>query len=76
MGFGRLMDGVQRLLPGKAPLAHEGIYIATQDPRTDDSRTAAELGVEPPSLEETLTDMIRWMVEAGRIRPKAAGELA
>jgi len=76
MGFGRLMDGAQRLLPGKAPLAYEGIYIATQHPRTDDSRTAAELGVEPAPLGETLTDMIRWMVEAGRIRPKAAGELA
>ena len=57
-------------------MAYEGIYIATQHPRTDDSRTVAELGVEPAPLEETLTDMIRWMVEAGRIRPKAAGELA
>jgi nucleoside-diphosphate-sugar epimerase len=75
MGFGRFMDGVQRILPGKAPLAHEGIYIATQNPRTDDSRTAAELGVEPPPLEETLTDMVRWMVEAGRIPPKTAGKL-
>jgi dihydroflavonol-4-reductase len=75
MGFGRLIDGVQRLLPGKAPLAFEGIYIATQDPKTDDSRTTAVLGVEPPPLEETLTDMIRWMVEAGRIPAKAAGRL-
>jgi len=75
MGFGRLMDGAQRLLPGKAPLAFEGIYIATQDPKTDDSRTAAELGAEPPPLEETLTDMIRWMVEAGRIPARAAGRL-
>lgn len=75
MAFGRLMDGVQRILPGKAPLAFEGIYIATQDPRTDDARTAAELGVEAPPLEETLTDMIRWMVEAGRIPARAAGKL-
>jgi dihydroflavonol-4-reductase len=75
MGFGRLMDGVQRILPGKAPLAFEAVYIATQDPKTDDSRTAAELGVQPPPSEETLTDMIRWMVEAGRITTKAAGDL-
>jgi dihydroflavonol-4-reductase len=75
MGFGRLMDGVQRILPGKAPLAFEGIYIATQDPRTDDARSAAELGVEAPPLEDTLTDMIRWMAEAGRIPARAAGKL-
>ena len=75
MGFGRLMNGAQRILPGKAPLAFEGIYIAAQDPKTDDSRTAAELGARPPTLEETLTDMIRWMVGAGRIPAKAAGRL-
>ncbi len=75
MGFGRLMDGAQRFLPGKAPLAFEGIYIATQDPKTDDSSTTAELGVEPPPLEETLTDMIRWMVEAGRIPTRASGRI-
>jgi len=74
-GFGRLMDGVQRILPGKAPLAYEGIYIATQEPKTDDSRTAIELRLQPPPLDETLTDMIRWMVEAGRIPAKAAGKL-
>jgi nucleoside-diphosphate-sugar epimerase len=74
-GFGRLMDGAQRLLPGKAPLAYEGIYIATQDPKTDDTRTAAELGVVAPPLEETLTDTIRWMLEAGRIPAKAAGRI-
>ena len=34
-----------------------------------------EFHLEPPPLEETLTDMIRWMVEAGRIPPKAAGKL-
>ena len=69
------MDGVQRILPGKVPLAFEAVYIATQDPKTDDSRTAAELGLQPPPLEETLTDMIRWMVEAGRLPTKAAGDL-
>src|SRR2546426_697280 len=62
-GFGRLMDGVQRLLPGKAPLAFEGIYIATQDPKTDDSRTTAELGVEPPPLDHRVGDRAVELVE-------------
>jgi dihydroflavonol-4-reductase len=75
LGFGRVMDGVQRFLPGKAPLGYEVVYIPTRDARTDDSRTGAELGVHPPPLEQTLTDMIRWMVEAGRIPAKAAGKL-
>jgi dihydroflavonol-4-reductase len=75
LGFGRVMDVVQRMLPGKAPLAYEAIYIATRDPRTDDSGTADELGVRPPPLEQTLTDMIRWMVEARRIPATSAGKL-
>jgi nucleoside-diphosphate-sugar epimerase len=69
------MSGMQRILPGKVPLPYEGIYIAMSDPKTDDSRTANELGVRPPPLEQTLTDMIRWLVEAGRIPATAAGKL-
>jgi nucleoside-diphosphate-sugar epimerase len=71
----RALDLVQRAVPGRMPLGREAIYIATRRVRTDDSRARTELGVEPPRLEETLTDTIRWMVEAGRIPAKVAGRV-
>jgi dihydroflavonol-4-reductase len=71
----RVLDLAQRIVPGRMPFGREAIYIPAQRVRTDDSRARAELGVEPPRLEVTLTDMIRWMVEAGRIPPKLAGRL-
>jgi len=71
-----VLDAVQRIVPGRTPIGREATAIATQDVRTDDSRARSELGIEPRSLEDTLTDMIVWMVLAGRISPKVAGKLA
>jgi nucleoside-diphosphate-sugar epimerase len=76
LGTARSLDALQRVVPGRAPFGHEAIAIATQRIRTNDSRATTDLGVEPPPLEQTLTDMIRWMVEAGRIPRRAAGMLA
>ena len=76
LGTARVLDVVQRVVPGRAPFGREAIEIATRDVRTDDSLARAELGIEPIPLEETLTAMIRWMVGSHRISPKAAGALA
>jgi len=75
LATGRTLDVIQRIVPGRAPFGHDAIAIATQRITTDDSRARAELGVEPLPLEQTLTDTIRWMVDAGRIPAKAAGIL-
>jgi nucleoside-diphosphate-sugar epimerase len=76
LGAARVLDVVQRIVPGRAPFGREAIEIGTQDIRTDDSFARTELGVEPIPLEETLTDMIRWMVRSHRIPSTAAGTLA
>ena len=75
LGTSRVLDVVQRIVPGRAPFGREAIEIATQDVRTDDSFARSQLRIEPVPLEETLTDMIRWMIQARRIRPSAAGML-
>jgi dihydroflavonol-4-reductase len=75
-GTARALDAVQRFVPGRAPFGRDAIEIGTQQVRTDDSLARTELGIEPIPLGETLTDMIRWMVHAGRIPPAAAGALA
>jgi dihydroflavonol-4-reductase len=76
LGTARLLDGAQRIVPWRTPFGREAIEIGTQQVRTDDSHARAELGIEPTPIEDTITDMIRWMVRAGRIPPAAAGMLA
>jgi nucleoside-diphosphate-sugar epimerase len=76
LGTARLFDAAQRIVPGRTPFGRGAIEIGTQQVRTDDSHARAELGIEPMPLEETITDMIRWMIRAGRIPAAAAGMLA
>ncbi len=52
-----------------------GTWIVTHFRGTDSSRAGKELGVEPPPLDETLADTIRWMVEAGHLPARFAGRL-
>jgi nucleoside-diphosphate-sugar epimerase len=75
-GSGRAMDGLQRMIPARLPFGHQGAWIITRGAHTDDAATNRELGVEPPPLDQTLTDTIRWMVQAGHLPPKLAGDVA
>src|SRR5262249_23893659 len=72
---GRAMDGLQRLTRARLPFGYQGAWIITSCAGMDDTATRAELGIEPLSLEQTLADTIRRMVQAGRLPPKLAGEL-
>jgi dihydroflavonol-4-reductase len=74
-GSGRAMDWLQRLTRARLPFGHQGAWIITRGAGTDDAATRRELGVKPPPLDQTLTDTIRWMVQAGHLPPKLAGDL-
>jgi nucleoside-diphosphate-sugar epimerase len=79
LASGTAMDGLQRLVRQRLPFGQQASWIVTYCPGIDNAaaRTAREeLGVEPPPLEETLGDTIRWMVEAGHLSAKIAGRLA
>jgi hypothetical protein len=69
------MDGLQQLIRCRLPFGYQGAWIGTHCQGTDDTTARDELGVEPP-LEETLSDTIRWMVEAGQLPARLAGRLA
>jgi dihydroflavonol-4-reductase len=69
-----LASHVQRITPFHLPLEHEGALITSWATRCDDSRARVELGIEPRSLEETCTDAIRWLHEAGWISARQAGK--
>lgn len=54
----------------------EGSRVAATDIRVDYSATVDELGVGGRSIEESMRDTVRWLVEAGHISRRAAGRAA
>jgi nucleoside-diphosphate-sugar epimerase len=73
---GRAMDVLQGVVPARLPFGHQGVWIITRGAGTDDAATRRELGIDPPPLEQTLTDAIRWMVQAGHLPARLVGKLA
>ena len=55
------------------PHAVEGSRVVAIDTRVDYSATVDELGLRGRSLEESMRDTVRWLVEAGHIPTSAAG---
>jgi dihydroflavonol-4-reductase len=72
---GRAMDALQPLTTTRLPFGHQGPWITTRSAGTDDTATRRELGIEPPRLEQTLADTIRWMVQARHLPARLAGNL-
>jgi nucleoside-diphosphate-sugar epimerase len=69
------MDVLQRLARPRLPISYQGPWIITRCAGTDDTTTRQELGVEPPPLEQTLADTIRWMVKTQHLPARLAGDL-
>ena len=55
------------------PHAVEGSRLIATDTRVDYSATVDELGIRGRSLEASMRDTVRWLVEAGHISTRAAG---
>jgi dihydroflavonol-4-reductase len=72
---GRAMDALQPLTRTRLPFGHQGPWIITQCTGTDDTATRRELRIQPPPLEQTLADTIRWMVQARHLPASLAGHL-
>lgn len=58
------------------PLTRDAMEYATQWPGASGEDTARELGVTFRSAEETYTDTVRWMYQAGHLKARHAGVLA
>ena len=67
LAVGRVADLMQRLIPGRLPVSHEGIWISALQPHCDDSRTASELGITSRDLRVTLADTVQWLAEQGHL---------
>jgi len=58
------------------PLTRDAMEYATQWPGASGEDTARELGVTFRSAEETYTDTVRWMYQAGHLKARHVGVLA
>ena len=56
-----------RLVPGRLPFSHEGIWMAALQPHCDESRTIGELGITSRDLLTTLADTVQWLAEQGHL---------
>jgi nucleoside-diphosphate-sugar epimerase len=74
-GMGATADRVKKLVPFETQISAESMAINTQWPPADSSRFVATSGLRFRTGEETFSDTIRWMVEAGHIPHKKAGRL-
>jgi dihydroflavonol-4-reductase len=70
---GWMMDGLQRVVRSRMPFGAQSSWIVWHCRGSDDSRTHVELDLRPPPLDDTLTDTIRWLVEAGHLPARFAG---
>ncbi|MFG1929517.1 NAD-dependent epimerase/dehydratase family protein [Mycobacterium sp. NPDC048908] len=75
-GMGAVADAVKQLVPFDTQLSAEAMAISTQWPPADSSRFLATSGFRFRGADETFTDTIRWMLEAGHVPAKKAGRLA
>ena len=73
-GFDALLHVARLPLP--IPITREAMEFATQWPGADGDSPRAALGLEYRSLDETLRDTYRWLLDAGHVTPRQVGRLA
>jgi dihydroflavonol-4-reductase len=75
----RLVDRVQRLVPGQLPISGELVALALDvgaEVVVDDTATRQELAIQRRELRQTAADAVRWLAEQGHITARQAGALA
>lgn len=75
-GAGRLADAISKLSGRSFMLGHESMEIATRWRRVADSPDVAELGIHWRDAHDTLTDVYRFFLARGALRPAAVPRIA
>ncbi|ACY97392.1 MULTISPECIES: NAD-dependent epimerase/dehydratase family protein [Thermomonospora] len=73
---GTLLDALRRVRPFDYPLTRDAAEFMTRLVPTDDRPALEELGMKLRPVEQTLSDALRWLAEAGHLDPRKAGRLA
>ena len=72
---GATLDLVRRFRPVSYPLTKDAAEVMTTMVPSDDTPTLDELGITLRPVEESLTDTLRWLVDAGHLPAANAGRL-
>lgn len=72
---GRLFDRLNQYIPMHVPLTEEAMGYATNWVQMDNSKVEQELDFSFRPVEESMTDTVRWLAEAGHVKPEQAGKL-
>lgn len=73
---GRVGDVVKRVVPFEYPLTYEAMEMATKSCPYDSDATSRELDLHWRTVDDTLSDSIRWLAASGHVKSKLAGVLA
>jgi len=74
MGIGAICDAIQHVIPFDFALTRESTTMITQWTPANSDKAKRELGLVFRNGEETIRDTLRWMAQAGHIKPKQAGK--
>jgi nucleoside-diphosphate-sugar epimerase len=72
---GAAVDLIGRFVPFETQISAESMAMNTLLPPADSNRFVSKSGLTFRPGEDTFADTIRWLVEAGHIPPKKAGNL-
>ena len=73
---GRVGDVVKRVVPFEYPLTYEAMEMATKSCPYDSDATSRALDLKWRTVDDTLSDSIRWLAANGHLKPELAGTLA
>ena len=65
-----------QVVPFEYPLTYEAMEMATKSCPYDSDATSRDLGLRWRTVDDTLSDSIRWLVAMEHVTPKLAGTLS
>ena len=74
--LGTLVDWLKRVKTIDVPIGHEAMVYATKWVQMENTRAEQELGFSFRPVQESMSDAISWLHQAGHISAKQAGKLA
>lgn len=75
-GIGRTLETAAHLTKTEPMMTREQAVIMSQAAPTDDTAVAEQLGIRYRPLSETIDDLVRWLVDDGRVPRSQAPRLA
>lgn len=74
--MGAVTDLAQKLVPFETHMSAEAMAYVTQWPPADSGRFLRKSGLEFRPGEQTFSDAIRWLAQAGHLKPQYAGQIS